>query len=78
MHVVYVLRSEKDGNLYIGCTEDLERRLLSHTAGRVRATKSRRPLVLLYTEEYPDMYEAFRMERFYKTAQGKRRLKQKL
>jgi putative endonuclease len=77
MHTVYVLRSEKDGNLYIGCTEDIQERLQQHNAGRARSTKSRIPFVLIYTEEYRDKYEAFRMERFYKTAKGKRELRKK-
>ncbi|MBI4088359.1 GIY-YIG nuclease family protein [Candidatus Kaiserbacteria bacterium] len=78
MHFVYVLRSAKDGNLYIGCTVDVSKRLKEHNDGRVRSTKSRKPFDLLYTEEYPDKYEAFRMERFYKTPKGKRQVKEKI
>ena len=33
---------------------------------------------LIYKEEYQDKYEAFKMERFYKTAKGKRILKSKI
>lgn len=78
MHFVYVLKSEKDGDLYIGCTSDIAKRLQLHNAGAVRSTKSRRPFALLYTERYADTYEAFRMERFYKTAKGKRALAKKM
>ena len=78
MQTVYVLKSLKDGNLYIGCTADVRNRLELHNAGAVLATKSRTPLELIYREEYADKYEAFRMERFYKTAKGKRLLKKKL
>lgn len=77
MHVVYVLRSEKDHNLYIGCTSDLSKRLAQHANGLIRATKHRLPMELIYKEEYSDMYEAFRIERFYKTPKGKRELKKK-
>ena len=72
MHHVYVLKSQKDGNLYIGCTGDVAARILQHTKGQVRATKGRLPVELVYKEEYSDRYEAFRMERFYKTPKGKR------
>ncbi|KKU20765.1 MAG: hypothetical protein UX33_C0038G0006 [Candidatus Azambacteria bacterium GW2011_GWC1_46_13] len=49
-----------------------------HNTGHVRSTALRRPLTLIYAENYDDKYEAFRMERFYKTAKGKRILKLKL
>lgn len=74
MHYVYVLKSKKDNNLYIGCTEDLNRRLVYHNSGKVRSTKSRLPFELLYFEEYYDKYEAFYKERFYKTIKGKKEL----
>ena len=76
--MVYVLQSRKDGNLYIGCTGDIERRLVQHYEGKVRATKSRLPVELIYKEEYSDIYEAFRKERFYKTPKGKKELKRKI
>ena len=78
MHYVYVLRSQKDGNLYIGCTGNFETRILQHQTGKVRATKGRLPVELIYKEEYSDRYEAFRQERFYKTPKGKRELKGKI
>ncbi len=76
--IVYVLKSERDSKWYIGCTADLVKRLEEHNAGKVLSTKSRRPFVLLYAEEFSDKYEAFRIERFYKTAKGKRVLKHKI
>lgn len=78
MHYVYVLKSQKDGGLYIGCTRDVPKRIAEHRNGRVRSTKSRLPVELIYKEAYADMYEAFRNERFYKTAKGKRVLKGKI
>ena len=78
MHTVYVLRSRKDGNPYIGCTSDPTARIQEHEAGRVSSTKSRRPLILVYHETYQDKYEAFRMEREYKSPSGKKELKSKI
>ena len=78
MHTVYVLRSEKDNNLYIGCTSDLEKRITLHQSGKVFATKSRLPIKLIYSESFEDKYDAFFTERFYKTAKGKRELMKKL
>ena len=56
----------------------LKKRMQEHNTGHVRSTALRRPLTLIYAENYDDKYEAFRMERFYKTAKGKRILKLKL
>ena len=78
MHFVYVLRSQKDTNLYVGCTADIEKRFRQHQRGEVRSTKSRLPLELVYKEVYADKYEAFRRERFYKTPKGKKELREKI
>ena len=50
MVYVYVLRSERDGNLYTGCTRDLRKRLLLHNCGKVEATRARVPFDLIYYE----------------------------
>lgn len=47
---VYVLRCG-DGSLYTGMTNDLQRRLIAHRAGRGGAyTRSRLPVRLVYSE----------------------------
>ncbi len=78
MYKVYVLQSLKDKNLYIGCTSDLNKRVETHKRGGVVSTRNRLPIKLIYSEDYEDKYEAFRIERFYKTAKGKKVLKNKL
>jgi putative endonuclease len=78
MYTIYVLKSLKDSNLYIGCTSNLEERLISHNKGAVLSTKSRRPFELIFKEEYSDKYQAFNKERYYKTAKGKKELKNKI
>ncbi len=78
MHTVYVLKSLKDDDLYIGCTSDLEKRLLEHSRGKVQSTKNRRPFKVIFKEEYSDKYQAFNQEKYYKTAKGKRELKKKI
>jgi len=52
MFYVYILKSERDGNLYVGSTDDLRRRLAEHNAGRVVSTKPRRPFELRYYEAF--------------------------
>src|SRR3990172_5390092 len=67
---VYVLRSLKDGKLYIGQTNNLEDRLLRHNQGRVRSTKFRRPFVLVYCEKFSTRSTARKREDFLKSPQG--------
>ena len=41
-----------DGTLYTGWTNDIEKRLAAHNAGRgAKYTRGRRPVTLLYSEE---------------------------
>ena len=60
---VYLLRCA-DGSLYAGITTDLERRLAEHNAGRAGAkyTRSRRPVVLAWSEPAVDRADASRRE----------------
>ena len=71
MCVVYVLRSGKDGQRYVGCARDLEERLSKHDRGQVRSTKSRRPLTLVYKEDHSDWSSARKREDFLKSGQGR-------
>ena len=52
MFYVYLIKSKKDDNLYIGSTNDLKRRLLEHNGGLNFSTKFRRPFELIYYEAY--------------------------
>jgi putative endonuclease len=75
MHIVYVLKSLKDGRTYIGCTKELENRIREHNTGEVKSTKGRIPFVLWYKEECVGKYEAFNREQHFKTAWGRRQLR---
>lgn len=52
-YVVYILRCADD-TLYVGCTNNLEKRLKEHNGAKSGAhyTKIRRPVLLLYSESY--------------------------
>lgn len=69
-YFVYILYSEKDKGLYTGCTKNLEKRIERHNKGLVRATKFRRPLIMIYDEVYQSKNEALKRERFLKTKWG--------
>ena len=52
MFYVYVLKSLRDSDLYVGSTNDLKQRVSEHNSGKVVATKPRIPFKLLYYEAY--------------------------
>ncbi|MBI2627725.1 GIY-YIG nuclease family protein [Candidatus Nomurabacteria bacterium] len=66
-YFVYILYSQKDHKLYIGCTGDLENRIKEHNSKKVTATKKRIPLVLIHSEKFEDKAKAFNRERFLKS-----------
>ena len=71
MFTVYILRSNIDFKRYIGCTDNLERRIREHETGLVKSTKNRRPFQLIYTEEFTNKHDALAREKFFKTHHGR-------
>lgn len=53
MFFLYILRC-RDDSLYIGITNNLDKRLQYHNSGNVKFTKNRMPFLLVYSEEYDD------------------------
>lgn len=70
MHYVYILRSLKDDGFYIGCTQNVENRLLEHNKGKTLSLKKRRPLIVVYTEKYCSITDAFKREKQIKSYKG--------
>ena len=68
----YVLESIKDGDYYIGYTNNLKRRLAEHNKGLNFSTKFRKPFKLIYFEACLNMKDAKRREHYLKTTQGRR------
>ena len=71
-YFVYILFSEKDKKLYVGCTSNLERRVERHNSGLVTSTKNRAPLILIHSEKFESKADAFQRERFLKSLWGAR------
>jgi predicted GIY-YIG superfamily endonuclease len=61
---MYILRCS-DGSYYTGHTDDLEARLDWHATGRIQScyTFSRRPLTLVFSQEFVTREEALAAER---------------
>ncbi len=58
-HFVYILKCA-DTSLYVGCTNNLEKRLKEHNNSKQGAhyTKIRRPVVLKYSETFSNLSDA--------------------
>jgi len=78
IYYVYVLLSERDGNIYIGITNDLERRLKQHNRGGNLSTKYRTPLKLIQKEQYKNRIEARQREKFLKSGCGREWIKKNI
>ena len=74
MRYVYVLSSAADGELYVGSTYDIKKRLNEHNAGIVPATRGRTPLTVIYYEAFMNKYDAYFREKWWKTGWGRRYL----
>ncbi len=63
MHFVYILECA-DKSLYVGCTNNLEKRLKQHNDSKRGAhyTKIRRPVILKYLETFSTLKEARQRE----------------
>jgi len=78
MYYTYVLKSELDNFLYIGFCNNLKKRFLQHSGGKVSSTKFRRPLKLIYYEACLSKEKAVRREKYFKTGFGRRFLKMRI
>ncbi|MBM3943122.1 MAG: GIY-YIG nuclease family protein [SAR202 cluster bacterium] len=60
---VYILRCS-DGSYYTGHTDNLEARLVAHQRGAIEGyTFSRRPVQLVFAEQFSSRQDAFERER---------------
>ncbi len=75
MFYVYVISSLKKHYLYVGLTNNLQRRLKQHQNGKSPSTKSHRPFKLILVEPYESRKGARNREKYLKSGSGKEFLK---
>ena len=75
IYYVYALKSLERNYIYVGLTNNVQRRMMEHNYSYNRTTKPYRPFVLILTEEFPSRAEARLKEKELKTTKGKRYLK---
>lgn len=62
----YMLKSKKNGKLYLGYTPDLKKRLISHNKGESKATKPNIPYELIYFSGFCNKDDALNCENYFK------------
>ena len=77
-YYVYALKSETRNYIYIGLTNNVERRFGEHNAGYNKTTKPYRPFRLIYTKTFSTRPEARVYEKHLKTSTGRRFLRKLL
>lgn len=76
MYYVYILKLN-NGKLYKGYTNNLNRRIIEHKGNKVKSTRYKLPKLVHY-ECYFFKSDAERRERYLKTTEGRRFLKQQI
>ena len=72
---LYILRCA-DGSLYTGITTDIEKRIEVHNSGKgAKYTRSRKPVVLVYSEVCGDHSHALKRELEIKAMRREEKLK---
>lgn len=74
MYYVYILKSLKDSRYYVGCTNNIDKRLKQHNSnsGINRYTKGKGPWKVVYNETHDSLSEARHRERQIKSWKKRR------
>jgi len=73
-YYVYILRSERDGGIWIGHTENLALALAEHEAGAKRDTKYRLPVQLIHKELAKSFKQVKMRERYWLGLEGQKEI----
>ena len=71
MFCVYAISSINRNYIYVGMTNNIERRFKQHNKGENKSTKAYKPFILFYTETYQTRAEARAREKYLKSGIGK-------
>jgi putative endonuclease len=75
MYYVYAIKSLVRNYIYVGLTNDIERRIDQHNKGENRSTKAYKPFKLIHKEQFETRVEARKREKYLKSGIGKEFLK---
>ena len=71
MFYVYVISSEKRKYIYVGLTNNVERRIGEHNQGKEKTTRPYAPFRTILVESHPTRIEARKREKYLKSGVGK-------
>ena len=74
----YVIKSLNHDFYYKGHCKNLVERLLQHNAGMTKSIRPYIPFQVIYTEEFDSREKAIEREKYFKSAAGRRYLKNKI
>ncbi|PBQ34583.1 endonuclease [Sphingobacteriaceae bacterium] len=75
MVYVYAIKSLHRNYIYVGQTENVLLRFHQHNNREEKSTKPYSPFLLIFSMQCDDRIEARKWEKFYKTGEGKSRLR---
>jgi len=75
MYFVYAITSLNRNYIYIGLTNDHQRRINQHQMGKEKTTAPYRPFAVIFTEQYETRIEARQREKYLKSGIGKEWIK---
>ena len=75
MITVYAIYDKFYNEIYVGLTNNLDRRMKEHVRGQTQYTKKFVDIHLIYTEEFEDYKSARKREKYLKSGCGKEFLK---
>jgi len=75
MFYVYAIKSNIRNYIYVGLTNNIERRITEHNKGENKTTKPYKPFKLIYSEECETREKAREREKYLKSGIGKEFLK---
>lgn len=75
MYFVYAIKSVQFNFIYVGMTNDINRRVKQHNNKQNTSTKFYAPFILIHSEKFDTRIEARKREKFLKSGVGKEFLK---
>ena len=78
VHYVYILKSIKFNESYVGQTNNLKNRISDHNSGKSKHTSKYKPWNIVGYYAFIDKEKALKFEKYLKTSSGKAFMKKRL
>jgi putative endonuclease len=75
---LYIIKGLTSGKHYVGITNNLQRRLQEHAGGVTKGGQVIGEFELIHTEEFTDYLSARKREKFLKSGQGRKWIKENI